>query len=200
MEAMIRIGTVCTNQIRKDLGLWGAVCAGLAERLKGDVRFWLHSDIETRHWSIPAIVADFALGELVEITYPPKDDRWMAEQYRACDLTILPSSGEGFGYPLFESLACGTPVVHGAYAGGASIMSTCGLEHLLVEPAAWRLEGQHNCLRPVYRAEDFVNTVLQVLEQHKQMEIGREQIAASVQHLGWSKLGPSWRRWFKEGL
>ncbi len=197
---MIRIGIVATNQIRKDWGLAAAVCAGLAERLKGDVRFWWHSDIDVRHWNLLALVADYQLGELVEITHPPVDDRWLAEQYRACDITILPSSGEGYGYCLFESLACGTPVVHGAYAGGASIMSTCGLEHLLVEPAAWRLEGQHNCLRPVYRAEDFVNTTLQVLEQHKQMEIGREQIAQSVAHLGWGKLGPVWKRWLKEGL
>lgn len=200
VETMIHVGLVMTNQQRKDWGLAAAICAGLAERLQGEVRFWWHSDLETRHWSLPALVADFQLGELVEITHPPVDDAWLAERYRKCDVTILPSSGEGFGYTIFESLACGTPCIHGDYAGGASIMRTCGLEYMLVPPREWCLSEVHNCIRPVYRPDDFVAVAMQVLEQHKQMEIGREQVAQSVQHLAWSKLGHTWKRWLREGL
>ena len=79
-------------------------------------------------------------------------------------------------------------------------MNTCGFAHLLVEPREWRIEGQHNCVRPVYRAEDFVNVTLQALEQHKQMGITREQVSKSVEHLSWAKLGAPWKRWFREGL
>ena len=31
--------------------------------------------------------------------------------YSACDLMVFPSLFEGFGFPVLEALACGTPVV-----------------------------------------------------------------------------------------
>lgn len=189
------VGCVATNQVRKELGLWGAVCAGLAERLKGNVRFWLHVDTEVRHWSVSAIIADFGLGEYVDVTTPPVDDTWLAEQYRKCAVTFLPSTGEGFGYPLFESLACGTPVVTGAYAGGASVMETCGHAVRLVQPREWRIEGVHNCVRPVYCADDFVPTIASLIPK-----VEWDAWSHSVEHLSWSRLGHTWKKWFREGL
>jgi len=35
----------------------------------------------------------------------------LASVYRRAALTLLPSESEGFGFPIIESLACGTPVV-----------------------------------------------------------------------------------------
>jgi glycosyltransferase involved in cell wall biosynthesis len=43
----------------------------------------------------------------------------MATLYRACDLLILPSSGEGFPLVVQEALACGLPVVCGEETLGA---------------------------------------------------------------------------------
>jgi len=183
-----------TNQVRKDAGLWAQVCAGLVERLKGNVRFWLHTDVAMRHWSYDALIADFALGEYVYVTNPPCDDQWLARQYRKCACTFLPSSGEGFGYPLFESIACGTPVVHGDYAGGASLMASCGFGLWLVPAREWRLEGVHNSVRPVYNAGDWVEMIMIVLEQKQRVAEG------AVDHLAWSRLGHVWKRWLREGL
>ena len=42
------------------------------------------------------------------IGYP---DEYLRAVYSAADLFYLPSGGEGFGIPLWESLACGTPVL-----------------------------------------------------------------------------------------
>jgi len=195
---MKRIGCVMTNQTRKDWGIAATVCAALAERMKGAVRFWWHCDTRMRHWNLDALIADFQLGEYVEITSPPVTDAWMAEQYRRCDLTFLPSTGEGFGFPLFESLACGVPVVHGDYAGGRSLMSAFGLNHLLVQPYSWRLEGQHNCVRPVYRPEDFVEKLMEMLESGHPLH--SELLRGSVEHLSSMKLGVTWKRWLREGL
>src|SRR5262249_42129739 len=144
----------------------------------------------------PALIADYQLGELVELTYPPVDDGWLAEQYRRCDVTILPSLGEGFGLPIFESLACGVPCVHGDYAGGASILRTCGLDDLLVGTDSWRIEGQTNNLRPVYDPRVWIEKVVEVLDNRDAVV----DYAACVDHLSWMKLGHCWKRWFREGL
>lgn len=39
------------------------------------------------------------------------NDAYMATLYRAADVLLLPSGGEGFGVPLVEAQACGTPVI-----------------------------------------------------------------------------------------
>lgn len=192
---IVRVGCVMTNQTRKDWGVAVAACAGLVERRKGNVRFWFHVDTRERHWSLDALVADFQLGEYVEISSPPAEDKWLAEQYRKCDLTILPSS-EGFGYPLFESLACGVPCLHGAYAGGGSLLEAFGLGNLLVQPRTWRLEGAHNSLRPVFEPADWVEAMELVLTRPNEPA----ELASRIEHLSWDKLGKTWRKWFHDGL
>lgn len=42
---------------------------------------------------------------------PHADDTRLRELYQVCDLLLFPSLREGFGLPVLESLACGTPVV-----------------------------------------------------------------------------------------
>ncbi len=42
---------------------------------------------------------------------PTLDERTLAAVYRRAALVLLPSEREGFGLPLVEALACGTPVV-----------------------------------------------------------------------------------------
>jgi glycosyltransferase involved in cell wall biosynthesis len=42
---------------------------------------------------------------------PAIDDRMLAAMYRRAAVLVLPSDREGFGLPLVEALACGTPVV-----------------------------------------------------------------------------------------
>ena len=44
------------------------------------------------------------------VELPFMDDRTLAAVYRRADLLICPSDAEGFGLPMLESMACGTPV------------------------------------------------------------------------------------------
>lgn len=184
------IGVVATNQPRKDWGLAAAVCAELLRR-DPSTRFWWHTDLDLRHWSMPALLADYGLEHAVNLTYSLTDHQ-MAEMYRACQLTLAIGLGEGFGYPIWESLGCGTPVIHGDYASGADLMRTCGFDLWLAEPQGWRLEGQHNCLRPVFTPEQIVDLVYTIGQA--------DWITTCVEHLHWKNLKYPWMRWFEEGL
>ena len=192
---VVRIGVVATNQERKDWGLMAEVARSLADAVAAadaTLAVWWHLDVLKRAWDIDALIADYNLSDVVEVTLAPMAERELVRRYRQCDVTLAPGS-EGFGFPLFESLACGVPVVHGDYAAGASIMRTCGLEQLLVRPIAWRLEGQHNAVRPVYDADDWLLRTAAVLEM-------REEWREKVAHLDWPALGPRFLGWFDEGI
>ena len=186
------IGCVATNQSRKDWGLVFTVASKLREK-HPNMLLWCHTDLMERYWSMPALINDFGMGGNVMVTTNRMTDGEMALAYSACDLTLHPGLGEGFCFPLAESLACGVPGITGNY-GGAPEMVPC--KDWLVEPHSWRLETLHNCLRPVYQPEDWVSAVEKVLESN----VSTETCTSAVSHLSYENLWPVWQRWFLEGL
>lgn len=188
----IVIGAVATNQARKDWGLMGAVCAEVKKSVRG-VKFWWHVDTLSRYWSIPAILTDFGLNDDVLVTDERLSDEQMAKGYSACDLTLHPGLGEGFGFPIAESLACGVPAIHGDYAGGAELIQE---EKWKVRPVSWRVETLSNCVRPVFEPFEWARAIRGVLESPPRAE----ECRAMVEHLGWNKLWNIWRRWFLKGI
>lgn len=185
------VGIVATNQARKDWGLALAAC-GLLSLKVPNLRVWIHTDEQIRHWSIPALIADFGLQGRCILTGPMTDEE-LSHGYSACDVTIAPGS-EGFGYPIAESLACGVPVVHGDYAGGAELVP----ERWRVKPREYRIDGPWNCIRPVYKPEDWVEKVMAAASESESWTL--KAYTDHVAHLDWPTLWPKWLQWFKEGL
>ncbi len=190
------LGCVATNQPRKDLALYFGTLAEL--RRRGEkVRGWLHTDAMSRYWNVLSLVEDFGLAKKVTVTLTLED--WeLAGCYACCGVTLAPGLGEGFGYPIVESLACGTPCVHGDYAGGAELLP---LNAWRVPVRAERVEGFYSQRRPVFSPVDMANAVQRALDWKRQDErVVQAYCRMSVEHLGWTHLWPRWRSWFKQGL
>jgi glycosyltransferase involved in cell wall biosynthesis len=134
-------------------------------------------------WNIYSLLDEFKLGDVTTVSNRESDD-WLAHAYSACDATMAIGAGEGFGYPIVESIACGTPAVHGRYAGGREL---CALGPLA---QAWRLEGPANVQRPVYDPHAMYSSV---------MTTTISKMQDSADHLHWDKLWPVWEKWFREG-
>jgi len=54
---------------------------------------------------------------IVRLIVNTVDDNQMRHIYQSADVSILVSRGEGFGLPILESMACGTPVITTAWGG-----------------------------------------------------------------------------------
>lgn len=194
----VRIGAVMANQARKDFGLVFATAAELRKAYP-DLQLWIHTDHLVKHWSIPQLAIDFGFNNpSLIVTLPPMSDEIMAANYKACTVTLAPGLGEGFGYPIVESLACGVPVIHGSYGGGASLIPQ---RLWLVNPGAYRLDGAYNLVRPVYKSIDFAHAAARAIDwKRSDPQLVEAYCKRSVSYLDWQYLWPRWRTWFKLGL
>ena len=180
-------GCVMANQERK---YWPVMLEALA-RL--DARLWIHTDTLVPlpgkgYWNIGALAVEYGVGSRVLYEDRELSDKELAMRYSACDATVIISGGEGFCYPVAESMACGTPAVTGSYGAQAEIAA------IVIHPAAYRITTQHNVRWAVYRAEDLVEGIKAALA------VNRDQCRERVEHLDWRKVGIVWRKWFRKGI
>ena len=90
------------------------------------------------------VIAELDLDEHVKIVgHAPHQE--MVYVYNAASLFIYPSSYEGFGMPVLEAMACGTPVI--ALQNTAFPEFAGGIAHLLSDASVETLtEGMHQVL------------------------------------------------------
>src|SRR5262249_40379107 len=130
------IGCVMANQARKH---WPVALEMLA-RLPG-WRMWLHTDITVKDWNIHALPVEYGVADRIIFEGRALADAELAMRYSACDVTTVISGGEGFCYPVAESLSCGTPAIVGSYSAQAE------LSPWRVDPHWYRIDTSHNVLR-----------------------------------------------------
>ena len=188
------VGCVMSNQSRKD---WGTAFGAIAGMVTSSRKFWLHTDVFNRYWNLLALAKDFGVEPSIILTTGDLTSEQLGYCYSACNVTFLPSLGEGFGYPIVESLACGVPVVHGNYGGGVELIPE---KDWLVEKVGERLDGQWNCVRPVWSPADWAKKLDWVLTQYGDGSY-RDMCVNAVSHLDWKQLWPSvWKKWMLDGL
>jgi len=77
------------------------------------------------------LIADLRLGDRVQLHEGCVPDEELVLHYRAADAFCYPSFEEGFGLPVLEAMACGTPVL---CADTGSLPEVAGGAALLVDP------------------------------------------------------------------
>lgn len=178
------LGVVATNQPRKD---WGTVFEVL-DMLGPQWKLWAHVDKTIADaWSFPALADAFGVGDRVMVTQG-LDDATMAQLYSACAATFAPGLGEGFGFPILESLFCGANVVHVDYAGGADLIPD---KDCLVTPHCLRLDSVFSVYRPVLSTRVVAEAIVYAALRHA---------THPPLEYDWPKLWPKWKKWIQEGL
>lgn len=190
------VGCVAANQPRKDLGLLFEAWQMMAEK-DASLQFWLHTDVEVKHWSVAQLAEDFGLEDRLSVSLTGNDE-FLASMYSRCLITMAPGLGEGFGYPIVESLACGAPVVHLEHGGGAELIPRADWR---VVPTGWRWESVHVVRRPVVAARNFAQAGLAaVADARMEPDVTAAYCRGAVAHLDWATLWPRWRSWVAAGL
>jgi glycosyltransferase involved in cell wall biosynthesis len=93
-----------------------------------------------------------ASGHLLLPGYVPERD--LPALYSAASVFVYPSLYEGFGLPILEAMACGTPVVT---SGCSSMLEVAGSAALLIDPL--RTEQIASALRTVLDRPDLARAL-----------------------------------------
>jgi len=184
-EDVFLVGIVGTNSARKDWDLGFQVCQELLHRGL-NVGVWAHTNKVQGHWNILGLAKAYGLDGRIIPTITDLTDEQMAEAYCACDVTLGIGLGEGFGMPIFESIACGVPCVHGDYAGAAEFLPP----EFKVKPIGFWAEGWYANKRPVFDVREWAFRV----------ESAAKITATLPSELAWDNLWPRWRDWLLEGV
>ncbi|MBE2203391.1 MAG: glycosyltransferase family 4 protein [Chthoniobacterales bacterium] len=73
------------------------------------------------------LVEQLGIGDRIRHVGRVSDDQLLGAIYRAADVFAFPSLWEGFGWPVLEAMACGTPVVVSNVASLPEVAGAAGL-------------------------------------------------------------------------
>jgi glycosyltransferase involved in cell wall biosynthesis len=186
-EKEIVIGCVMSNTARKQ---WPVVLESIA-LMPGRPKLWIHTDRLVNYWNLNALAVEYGLtGDRIIFEDRSFSDKELAWRYSACDATVVISGGEGFCYPVAESLSCGIPVVTGEYGAAGELT-----DHGSIPPKYSVIDTSHNVRRALYSAVDVRDSLQRCLAIYGELDCTK-----LVNHLDWPNLGPVWRKWLRKGL
>lgn len=111
---------VGVNDHKEDRKAFGATLLAFAQHSRRHRDSWLYLHTEPQRTSgVQLAYMAQQLGLADRVRFPEEwrrtadlySDAWMASMHRRADCYVGAAKAEGFGVPLIESLACGTPII-----------------------------------------------------------------------------------------
>jgi len=145
-EDMFFFGFVARNNIRKGFPHIMRAFARLPAEIKGRSMLYLHTTKSeenvflggtARGWDLPLLAVKYNLQGKILLPDDRASKWWgvgeeeLGRIYNAIDVYVHASTGEGFGLPLLEAMACGLPVIASnntavpEVVGDAGILTPC---------------------------------------------------------------------------
>lgn len=149
-EDMFFYGMVARNTPRKEFPVIIKAFRMLPDEVKENSMLYFHTSAEEegttmhgaiRGWDIPLLVTKYGLQGKVLLPgrahkYWGVSEEELAQIYNALNVYVHASTGEGFGLPLIEAMACGKPIIASKntaipeVVGDAGILVPCWEEDL----------------------------------------------------------------------
>jgi glycosyltransferase involved in cell wall biosynthesis len=200
-------GMVARNSLRKEYPVLLKAFSMLPEEVKRECMLYLHAlpmeETNIRGWDIPQLVVKLGLQGRVMMPSLRASKFWgqseeeMAQIYNALDVHVLLSSGEGFGLPILEAMACGVPQ---AASNNTAIPEVLGDAGLLVE--CWEEEMFTAECFTIYttKASDARDKMLTLYEDDGLRKRLSERAVERARRFTWEAAGLAMERALEEAL
>lgn len=124
------------------------------------------------HQEIRSIAKRYAKKSIPDIKMCPSiiDEKSMPLLYNSCDAFVMPSRGEGFGYPFAEASLCGLPVIATNHGGqtmflnqnNSSLIDVDAFEKL--SPGIMDINFWDNQFMPKLKSKKFIKDFIEALK------------------------------------
>ncbi|MDY0059940.1 MAG: glycosyltransferase [Myxococcota bacterium] len=171
------VGNLARNSTEKNLDLLLAAFARFASRNERAVL--LLRAFPNGRWDLPALIAQLGLTERVLLLDRFLEGETLSAFYNLLSVYVVPSAYEGFGIPVIEAAACGTPVVANGFGPLAEKVRDLGI--VLEDPPILPESRQESRYRYGLDQEKLA-AVLEDLAHHprKRQELARRGIEAAA--------------------
>lgn len=187
------VGCVARNQPRKNIPALVKAMAIASEKV-GNLYLYLHMNQEDWGFDLKTLLKRYRLEDKATISTGCLSDRALTDRelncvYNLCDITVLPSFGEGFGLPIVESLAAGVPVVATDCSACSELIRGHGE---LVRVQTMLTVGRNLIENALIDVEDLARCILKLHANPTLREEYGNAGRAFVESLTWDAVFPRW--------